>query len=99
MGVDCGAARIKGSHPLEGGGNRVRLSAKLKEDAIAAGLVQPWKQENANRSDTRKEYRKRALSKRAPKQSGQIPLFPELSKPVALLKCFGGGGLIPRPLW
>ena len=75
--------RIKGSHRLEGGGPRVRLSAKLKEDAIAAGLVQPWKQENARRSDTRKDYRKRALTRRAPRQSGQILLFPELSKPVA----------------
>jgi hypothetical protein len=89
--------RIKGSHRLEGGGNRVRLSAKLKEDAIAAGLVQPWKQENACRSDTRKEYRKRALTRRAPEQSGQILLFPELSKPVARLKAFGGG-IIPRPV-
>jgi hypothetical protein len=87
--------RIKGSHRLEGGGPRVRLSAKLKEDAIAAGLVQPWKQENARRSDTRKDYRKRALTRRAPRQSGQIPLFPELSKPVARLHSFGGGLMPP----
>jgi hypothetical protein len=87
--------RITGPHHLDGGGNRVRLSAKLKEDAIAAGLVQPWKQENARRSDTRKEYRKRALTSRAPSQSGQILLFPELSKPVARLHSFGGGLMPP----
>jgi hypothetical protein len=89
--------RIKGSHRLEGGGDRVRLSDQLKNEAIVAGYVDPWQPENAERSADRKEYRKRALTRRAPEQSGQIPLFPELSKPVARLKCFGGG-IIPRPV-
>ena len=83
--------RIKGSHPLEGGGDRVRLSEQLRFDAIGAGYVDPWQQTNAKRSDTRKEYRKRALTRRTPRQSGQILLFPELSKPVARLQAFGGG--------
>jgi hypothetical protein len=34
---------------LEGGGDRVRLSDALKQDAIAAGYVRPWKRTNAKR--------------------------------------------------
>jgi hypothetical protein len=40
--------RIGGSHRLEGGGDRVRLSRQLERDAIEAGLVDPWKRTNAN---------------------------------------------------
>src|SRR5262249_6129524 len=39
--------RIRGSHRLPGGGDRVRLSRQLERDAIKAGLVQPWKHTNA----------------------------------------------------
>ena len=42
--------RIRGSHRLPGGGDRVRLSRQLERDAIEAGLVQPWKHTNAKRS-------------------------------------------------
>jgi hypothetical protein len=87
--------RIKGSHRLEGGGDRVRLSEPLKHDAIDAGYVQPWARDNARRSEDRKAYRKRPLTRRAPEQSGQILLFPELSKPVARLHSFGGGPMPP----
>jgi hypothetical protein len=86
--------RIKGSHKLEGGGDRVRLSRELERDAIEAGLVTPWQHENAKRKADRKDYRKRPLTARAPRPSGQIPLFPEM-KPVARLQAFGGG-YIPR---
>jgi hypothetical protein len=41
--------RIKGSHRLEGGGDRVRLSRALEQDAIEAGYVQPWLHTNARR--------------------------------------------------
>ena len=83
--------RIKGAHKLEGGGDRVRLSRELERDAIEAALVTPWQHENAKRKTDRKEYRKRALTARAPRLVGQILLFPELSKPVARLQAFGGG--------
>jgi hypothetical protein len=89
--------RIKGSHRLDGGGDRVRLSEQLKLDALAARYVEPWQPENAKRTDDRKEYRKRPLTRRAPRPSGQILLFPELSKPVARLHAFGGG-IIPPPV-
>ena len=82
--------RIRGSHKIEGGGDRVRLSHELERDAIEAGLVQDWQHTNAKRKKGRKEYRKRALTKRAPRLSGQIPLFPEM-KPVSRLRAFGGG--------
>lgn len=87
--------RIKGSHKLDGGGDRVRLSRELERDAIDAALVEPWQHSNATRSHSRKEYRKRPLTARATRLSGQILLFPELSKPVARLAAFGGG-YIPR---
>jgi hypothetical protein len=87
--------RIKGSHRLEGGGDRVRLSEQLKLDALEARYVEPWQPENAKRTDDRKEYRKRPLTRRAPEQSGQILLFPELSKPIARLHSFGGGSMPP----
>jgi hypothetical protein len=87
--------RIKGSHKIEGGGDRVRLSRELERDAIEAGLVGAWQRTNAKRSLDRKDYRKRPLTARAPRLSGQILLFPELSKPVARLQAFGAG-YIPR---
>jgi transcriptional regulator with XRE-family HTH domain len=87
--------RKTGSHKLEGGGSRVRLSRELERDAIEAGLVGAWQHTNAKRKQDRKEYRKRPLTARATRLSGQILLgFPELSKPVARLQAFGGG-LIP----
>ena len=88
--------RIKGSHRLEGGGDRVRLSEPLKHHAIAAGYVQPWARDNAKRKPDRKGYRLRSSGPlaRAPRESGQILLFPELSKPVARLQAFGGGWML-----
>ena len=91
------AGASTGSHKLEGGGDRVRLSRELELDAIQAGLVETWQRTNAKRKADRKEYRKRPLTARAPRLSGQILLFPELSKPVARLQAFGGG-YIPRPV-
>jgi hypothetical protein len=48
--------RIKGSHRLEGGGDRVRLSRELERNAIEAGYVEPWQHTNARRSAARKPY-------------------------------------------
>jgi hypothetical protein len=44
----CGR-RLQGSHKLEGGGDRVRISDALRMDAIAAGIIEPWLQTNAKR--------------------------------------------------
>lgn len=41
--------RLKGSHRLEGGGDRVRLSRSLEKNAIDAGYVMPWRHTNARR--------------------------------------------------
>jgi hypothetical protein len=49
--------RIRGSHHLPGGGDRVRLSRQLERDAIEAGLVQPWQHTNAKRSAQRRTRR------------------------------------------
>ena len=88
--------RLKGSHPLKGGGDRVRLSLDLERDAIAAGYVEPWLHTNARRSTERKSYRLRRLyPRKAPRPAGQLMLLPELSRPVARLREFGGG-IVPR---
>lgn len=49
--------RRAGSHRLEGGGDRVRLSADLRHDAIEHGWVRDWKATNARRSESRKPRR------------------------------------------
>ena len=65
--------RIRGSHLLPGGGDRVRLSRQLERDAIEAGLVDPWKHTNAKRSAQPKDSRRpqhRAQTERLPDLSG-----------------------------
>jgi len=88
--------RIRGSHRIEGGGDRVRLSRELERDAIEAGLVEDWRHTNAKRSEERKERRiQRLFPKKAPRPSGQILLFPELAKPVSRLHSFAQGYVPP----
>ena len=54
--------RLKGSHRLEGGGDRVRLSRALERDAIEASYVATWQHSNARRSFERRAYRPRTAS-------------------------------------
>jgi hypothetical protein len=63
--------RIKGSHHLLGGGDRVRLSRELERDAVEAGYVAVWQHSNARRSLGRKPYRRR-LTATAPPSALQI---------------------------
>jgi hypothetical protein len=88
--------RLRGSHRLEGGGDRVRLSRELERDAIDAGYVEPWQHTNARRSAGRKPYRLRRLcAKKAPTVAGQLALLPEIEKPVSRLHAFGAGLMPP----
>jgi hypothetical protein len=90
--------RLRGSHRLDGGGDRVRLSRDLERDAISAGYVESWQHTNARRSAERKPYSPRTtqrLRKTAPRPAGQLPLLPELNRPVARLRDFGGGFMPP----
>jgi hypothetical protein len=90
--------RLRGSHRLDGGGDRVRLSRDLERDAVEAGYVAQWQHTNARRSAGRKPYSPRStqrLRKTAPRPSGQAPLFPEYERPVARLREFGGGFVPP----
>jgi hypothetical protein len=90
--------RLPGSHRLDGGGDRVRLSRDLERDAIDANYVQSWQHKNARRSAARKPYSprlKQRLRKTAPRPSGQAPLFPELERPVSRLRHFGSGFIPP----
>lgn len=89
--------RLKGSHQLAGGGDRVRLSRELERDAIDAGYVEPWQHTYARRTDKRKGYRLRNTGPqaRAPRPAGQIPLLPELERPVSRFPDFGGGIIPP----
>ncbi len=93
--------RIPGSHRLPGGPHdRVHMSSELYRDGLEAGLFQDWRRTNAKRKPVaeRKEYQLRRLfPKKAPTPSGQILLFPEMSKPVARLQSFGGG-IVPPPV-
>ena len=49
--------RLNGSHRLEGGGDRVRLSRQLERDAIDFGYVKPWRHTYAKleRADRRNQ--------------------------------------------
>src|SRR5262249_3871359 len=87
--------RLKGSHRLDGGGDRVRLSRALERDAIEAGYVAVWKHSNAKRSPERKAYRPRALTRRTLCPAGQLALLPEIERPVSRLHQFGGGFIPP----
>jgi hypothetical protein len=88
--------RLQGSHRLPGGGDRVRLSRELERDAIEAGYVQDWQHTNSRRAVQRKAYRLRRLfPNKAPKPAGQLPLLPELDRPVSRLHAFGGGFVPP----
>jgi hypothetical protein len=87
--------RVGGSHKLDGGGDRVRLSRELERDAIDARYVEPWQHSNARRSSERKPYRPRSLTRRALRPAGQLPLLPEIERPVSRLRDFGGGIIPP----
>jgi hypothetical protein len=45
--------RIGGSHRLDGGGDRVRLSRQLERDAVEANYVELWRHTNARRKRRR----------------------------------------------
>jgi hypothetical protein len=60
--------RIRGSHRLPGGGDRVRLSRELERDAIEAGYVEAWRHTNAKRLVEEKPYRPRSCSSRRKRQ-------------------------------
>jgi hypothetical protein len=68
--------RKKGAHQLPGGGDRVRLSSALKEDAIAAGYVTPWKPTNAKR----KPPEARASNRPRQTKSSEAPSRPSLAR-------------------
>lgn len=89
--------RLRGSHSLDGGGDRVRLSRKLERDAIEAGYVEPWQHSHAKRKEGRARYslRSRGDHARAPAPSGQLILLPEAARPVSRLRDFGGGFIPP----
>jgi hypothetical protein len=73
--------RLKGSHRLEGGGDRVRLSRALERDAIEAGYVDAWQHSNARRSPERRRYPPRALTRKAPRPQDRSLRFG--SQPIA----------------
>jgi hypothetical protein len=87
--------RLRGSHRLDGGGDRVRLSKALERDAMAEGYIERWQHTNARRSAERKPYRLRRLTRKALRLAGQLPLLPELDRPISRLHDFGGGFIPP----
>lgn len=93
--------RERGSHRMEGGGDRVRLSAALKAGGIAAGAIEPWQATNARRSPfvAMKVIITPSLAEKANepalKPVGQLSLFPELERPITRLTDFTAGILSP----
>ena len=76
----------------------MRLSRDLERDAISAGYIENWQRTNARRAAGRKPYSPRLtqrLGKTAPRPAGQLLLLPELNRPVARLREFGGGFIPP----
>jgi hypothetical protein len=63
--------RLSGSHRLEGGGDRVRLSRQLERDAIEAEYVSAWQHTNARRTSARKPYQRRPASLYSPTGASQ----------------------------
>lgn len=98
-----GLPRKKGSYPLDGGGDRVRLSEALKADAIAAGRIEPWQPTHARRKPAAQDLRTtNSGRRRAPitveqvpksglKEADQLSLWPEHDRPVVRLKAYAGG--------
>lgn len=86
--------RMKGSHRMEGGGDRVRLSKALEAEALAAGAIQPWQRTYARRS-TFMSVAVVEAPETAPKPIGQLYLFQELERPIARLADFTAGILSP----
>lgn len=93
--------REPGSHRMEGGGDRVRLSKTLKTRCIAAGAIEPWQATNAQRSPfMSSRIAEVAVGVEKPpeqalKPAGQLYLFPELERPIARLSDFTAGILSP----
>ena len=83
--------RLRGSHQLDGGGDRVRLSRELERDFTEAAFVAPWVHTNARRSTLRKAYRPRRLKRSALKLAGQLPLLPEIERLPWRVRQYGGG--------
>lgn len=91
--------RRRGSHRLDDGGDRVRLSKPLREDALSVNAIEPWTRTNAGRG--RKVYRppSRNIGQSTPDTrpifSGQGNLFPELERPIVRLRDYAGGLMSP----
>lgn len=86
--------RKRGSHRLPGGGDRVRLSPELRDQAIAANRVLPHRATNAKRTAERQAYPLRRLfPKRAPRPAGQAELPLAIRSPVRLAEW--GSGIMP----
>lgn len=83
-------SRLKGSHKLPGDGDRVTLSAALKQDGVAAGRIEDWVSSYARRSEARKPARPYCLRrKKSLDISGQLALLP--LKDDTRLRYFHGG--------
>lgn len=91
--------RRAGSHPLDGGGDRVRLSPDLRRDAIAGGWVRPWAATNAKRAPAvPRPCRRASVPKPAPRLGlaltpMQLSLFRD--DPPSRLRDYAGGP-VPR---
>ena len=89
--------RYNRTYPLPSGGDRVWLSEELKAFALEAGLIEPWTQ-SKRRDKPGNDYpaarRRPRLTTTAPVLADQVVLpfiEPQVRRPVARLRDFGGG--------
>ncbi len=80
----------------EGIGDRVRLSYALEAEALSEKLILPWQKRNAMRAPATSSRKKQCISQTqvqltALQPSGQLLLFPDMGRPVARFRNFGGG--------
>lgn len=102
--------RRKGSHRIEGGGDRVRLSPALRADALAVGAIEPWQRTHAKRAAYLPLIAIRPallahvepvlieaqeIPKLALRPAGQMWLFPEVERPAIRLKDYHAGQVSP----
>lgn len=96
---DAICKRRPGSHRRSGGGDNVRLSVDLFRAMQVAGKIKDGPRTYARRKPPSQRKRTehysprpgQKLRKTAPRPAGQIPLLPELDRPVSRLRDFGGG--------
>jgi hypothetical protein len=88
--------RIRGSHKLPGGGDRVRLSRELQRDAIKTGQVAPGNARTVVAQISGKPIALASSSKRHPRRRGKCCCCPSSPSPSAVSVIMEAGECRPQ---